>query len=45
MDTNQKNARARALYAKLGYSEPDVVPCTFNGIEGVQLVCLEKTLG
>lgn len=44
MDTNEKNVRARALYAKLGYAEPDIVPCVFNGIEGVQLVCLEKTL-
>lgn len=44
MDTNARNERARALYAKLGYSEPGIVPCVFNGIEGVQLVCLEKTL-
>lgn len=44
MDTNERNVRARALYAKLGYSEPDIVPCVFNGIDGVQLVCLEKTL-
>ena len=44
MDTNERNARARALYAKLGYAEPDIVPCVFNGIEGVQLVCLEKAL-
>ncbi|MDO4501754.1 MAG: GNAT family N-acetyltransferase [Coriobacteriia bacterium] len=44
MDTNERNVRARALYAKLGYAEPDIVPCVFNGIEGVQLVCLEKTL-
>lgn len=44
IDTNQKNTRARALYAKLGYKEVDIVPCQFNGIAGVQLVCLEKTL-
>ena len=44
MDTNARNARARAMYAKLGYAEADIVPCCFNGIPGVQLVCLEKTL-
>ena len=45
MDTNQINTAARALYKKLGYSEIGVVPCAFNGIPGVQLVCLEKKLG
>ena len=35
---------ARALYARLGYSEAGIVPTTFNGIPGVQLVCLEKVL-
>lgn len=44
MDTNRRNLPARALYKKLGYCEVSVVPCTFNGIEGVQLVCLEKAL-
>lgn len=44
MDTNQRNLAARALYQKLGYIEVDVVPCVFNGICGVQLVCLEKKL-
>ena len=44
MDTNERNTRARALYKKLGYTEPDIVPCVFNGIPGVQLVCLEKKL-
>ena len=44
MDTNARNTRARALYKKLGYSEPDIVPCVFNGIPGVQLVLLEKKL-
>lgn len=42
MDTNEKNARARALYARLGYWETGIIPCTFNGISGVRLVCLEK---
>lgn len=44
MDTNVRNAAARTLYKKLGYAEAGVVPCIFNGIEGVQLVCLEKLL-
>ena len=44
MDTNAKNADARSLYARLGYREADIVPCDFNGISGVQLVCLEKML-
>jgi len=44
MDTNERNLSARKLYAKLGYREPGVVDCVFNGIPGVRLVCLEKTL-
>ena len=44
MDTNEKNAAARALYRKLGYAEIGIVSCVFNGIPGVRLVCLEKTL-
>lgn len=44
MDTNVKNRAARRLYAHLGYWETGVVPCVFNGIEGVELVCLEKKL-
>lgn len=44
MDTNERNTVARALYQKLGYAEVSIVPCVFNGIPGVQLVCLEKTL-
>ena len=44
MDTNVKNARARAMYAKLGYREIGVIPTVFNGIEGVNLVLLEKKL-
>lgn len=44
MDTNARNAGARALYARLGYREVGTVPCCFNGIPGVSLVCLEKTL-
>ncbi len=44
MDTNERNAAARSLYAGLGYKEVGIVPCDFNGIPGVQLVCLEKLL-
>ncbi len=44
MDTNERNCNARALYKRLGYTEVSIVPCVFNGIEGVGLVCLEKKL-
>lgn len=44
MDTNERNKRARAFYKKMGYKEIDIVPCKFNGIEGVNLVLLEKKL-
>lgn len=44
IDTNEKNLRARALYKSLGYREAGVVPCTFNGIPDVPLVCLEKKI-
>ena len=42
MDTNEKNAAARRLYAQLGYREADIVPCAFNSIPNVRLVLLEK---
>ncbi|MBR4870104.1 MAG: GNAT family N-acetyltransferase [Oscillospiraceae bacterium] len=45
MDTNAINAAARAMYRKLGYREAGIVPCVFNGIEGVGLVLLEKYMG
>jgi GNAT superfamily N-acetyltransferase len=44
MDTQVKNAAARKLYHKLGYTEIGIVPCDFNGIEDIQLVLLEKGL-
>ena len=44
MDTNARNVAARSLYAKLGYTEVGIVDSVFNGISGVKLVCLEKTL-
>ena len=44
MDTNAINVHARRFYAKLGFWESGIVDCTFNGIPGVKLVCLEKKL-
>ena len=44
MDTNEKNSRARSFYKNMGYKEVGIVPCVFNGIKGVPLVCLEKKL-
>lgn len=44
IDTNAVNVRARALYKKLGYEEIGITPCAFNGIPGVNLVCIEKKL-
>ena len=45
IDTQERNVRARALYRSLGYKEIASVPCTFNGIPGINLVLLEKHLG
>ena len=44
IDTNARNAPARTLYARLGYIEAGIIGGSFNGIPGVQLVCLEKTV-
>ena len=44
IDTNARNSNARRLYKKLGYREIDIVPTVFNGIPGVNLVCLEKAV-
>ncbi len=44
IDTNERNLAARAMYSKYGYQEIDIVPTTFNGIEGVNLVLLEKQI-
>ena len=44
LDTNARNQAARRMYAGLGYNEIGIVPTVFNGIEGVQLVLLEKYL-
>ena len=42
MDTNARNTVARSMYQKMGYKEVGIVPTTFNGIAGVELVLLEK---
>lgn len=42
IDTNARNAVARAMYARHGYIESGIIPCEFNGIPGVNLVCMEK---
>ena len=44
IDTNETNTPARRLYASLGYREVGAVPCVFNGIPNVNLVCLEKAV-
>ena len=44
LDTNEINRPARAFYAGRGYREAGVIPCTFNGLPGIRLVCLEKTV-
>ncbi len=44
MDTQAKNKAARTLYRCLGYEEIGIVPCNFNGIEGIDLVLLEKAI-
>lgn len=45
IDTNARNTAARAMYKKHGYSEIGIIPTDFNGIEGIELVLLEKYLG
>lgn len=42
LDTNEKNVVAREMYRKLGYKEISIAPTVFNGIDGVNLVLLEK---
>ncbi|MDK2809153.1 MAG: hypothetical protein PWP24_1890 [Clostridiales bacterium] len=44
IDTNEINMRARNMYKKFGFKEVGIVPCSFNGIEHVNLVCIEKKL-
>lgn len=44
IDTNVRNTRARRLYHSLGYKEIGIAPCTFNGLNDIDLVLLEKAL-
>lgn len=44
IDTNEKNKKARSLYKSLDYEEIDCIPCNFNGLEGVNLILIEKKL-
>ena len=44
IDTNARNKIARKMYEKLGYVETSIVPTVFNGIQGVDLVLMEKKL-
>ncbi len=44
IDTNALNKNARRKYANAGYTECGIIPCEFNGIPGVRLVCMEKVL-
>lgn len=44
IDTSATNTRARALYKNCGYKEIGITPCAFNGIPGINLVCIEKKL-
>ena len=45
LDTNARNSSARGMYDHLGFEEVGIIPCTFNGIPDVMLVCLEKHVG
>ena len=44
IDTNVRNTRARRLYHSLGYKEIGIAPCTFNGLNDIDLALLEKAL-
>ncbi len=45
IDTNARNIVARKMYKKHGYEEIGIIPTDFNGIEGIDLVLLEKYIG
>ncbi len=45
IDTNARNIVARKMYKKHGYTEIGIIPTDFNGIEGIDLVLLEKYIG
>ena len=45
IDTNARNTRARAMYARMGYIETGIIPTVFNGLKDVDLVLMEKFNG
>ena len=45
IDTNARNAVARRMYQKHGYTEIGIISTDFNGIAGIDLVLLEKYIG
>lgn len=44
IDTNEKNKVARNFYKNLNFNEIDCIPCIFNGLQGVNLILIEKKL-
>jgi len=44
LDTGSRNRLARRMYESYGYREAGIIQCEFNGLEGVNLVLLEKKL-
>lgn len=44
IDTNEINMTARRMYRHLGYEEIGTIPCVFNGLDGVNLILMEKRL-
>ena len=44
IDTQAHNLVARRMYASLGFREAGVLDCTFQGMDGIKLVLLEKPL-
>lgn len=44
LDTGSRNHLARRIYESYGYREADIVQSEFNGLEGVNIVLLEKKL-
>lgn len=44
IDTNERNVRARRFYQKRGYQEAGIVRTSFNGLQDIGLVLLEKKI-
>lgn len=45
IDTNVTNTIAHRFYNKIGYEDIGIAPTVFNGIEGVNLLMMEKYIG